>query len=304
VARGGRKGNRTQSARRLAGHKRSSPNSRTRRARLTATAKWVLGILAAALTTVLAGALTNVFGIGPPPATPVTEAATPTGSPVPTAFGPVFVGAELPLTAATHLVDGNCVSGRISIRVLDDTAFAQPTRPPSDEHPDGSWENLPAADGTVSANTSRVLVTLQGRSQKAVVLTGISIDVSARRNPPAGTLLTSECGGPGAFRYLAADLDSDPPVITTELGAGDPPSGMENAGPIKFPYIVSASEPEVFEIDASTTECDCDWTARVSWQSDGRSGSITISNNGKPFRTSSDKAVLAVCSYGGGCQRR
>ena len=67
-------------------------------------------------------------------------------------------------------------------------------------------------------------------------------------------------------------------------GPGEPPKQRQLA-PVNFPYRISATEPEVFEIRATAKQCDCQWTFELEWSSDGKTGWEEINNNGQPFRT-------------------
>ncbi|MER6173729.1 hypothetical protein [Streptosporangium sp. NPDC001681] len=48
---------------------------------------------------------------------------------------------------------------------------------------------------------------------------------------------------------------------------------------------VSDSDTEIFHIFGATRDCDCRWRILVDWSSQGRKGTATIDDNGRPFRT-------------------
>jgi transcriptional regulator with XRE-family HTH domain len=134
--------------------------------------------------------------------------------------------------------------------------------------------------GGVDAGLSTARVTVQGLAGQAVVLQGLSVTV-ASRGPgiPAATYLPEDgCGAALPERVFAVDLDARTPVPRPQ------PSGT-GAGPITFPFRVSAAEPEVFVITASTRRCDCRWYLELHWASGGRSGRLRIDDHGRPFRT-------------------
>ena len=68
-----------------------------------------------------------------------------------------------------------------------------------------------------------------------------------------------------------------------------PVDGGSEVGPLpapKLPYQVTAKEPLVIKVEASTGGCDCDWYLEVRWSAGDRTGVTRIDDGGKPFRTS------------------
>jgi hypothetical protein len=57
--------------------------------------------------------------------------------------------------------------------------------------------------------------------------------------------------------------------------------------PVRFPYKVSQTDPEVFYIAVNTKKCDCTWIAELFWTTRGKNGSTIIDDNGRPFRVTS-----------------
>lgn len=49
---------------------------------------------------------------------------------------------------------------------------------------------------------------------------------------------------------------------------------------------MTASEPLVLRVEASTNGCDCDWYLEVRWTAGDRTGVARIDDGGRPFRTS------------------
>ncbi|GAB2796659.1 hypothetical protein GCM10027073_30630 [Streptomyces chlorus] len=60
---------------------------------------------------------------------------------------------------------------------------------------------------------------------------------------------------------------------------------------VRMPYRVSAKDPEVLEVTATTAGCDCRWYLELDWSSGGRSGTVRIDDDGRPFRTSGIKGL-------------
>ena len=164
------------------------------------------------------------------------------------------------------------------------------------------WADIPHA---MPADLTKVQATIQGRSGAEVALTGIDIEVRKRRPPPAGTALSPRaCGDAGSIRWMAVDLDDDPPQVSidySDAAADVSDVSAEQRRPIRFPYVVSVDDLETFEIDATTDGCDCEWVALLHWRSEGRAGTAVIDNDGEPFRTVSTANADTQCDGAGEC---
>lgn len=152
------------------------------------------------------------------------------------------------------------------------------------------------------ASPHDVLVTIQGKTDAEVTLTGMDVNVD-RRPAPEGTILTPPCGGEGYFRSIVVDLDSTPPSMQPRINldastASEPGARRE---PLIFPYEVAIHDAETFEMIVYTGECDCEWTVDVSWASQGRTGKTRIDNGGKPFRTVGGARAEGDCDSHGYC---
>ncbi|MFJ2027119.1 helix-turn-helix domain-containing protein [Streptomyces sp. NPDC087897] len=246
---------------------------------------------------------------GPPPVedpapapsgspTPVTPRATPrtapsgtppgggTGSPAPPGVGtrdeagtgaagrPAAGSAPFTWTGDDHVWKNGCDH---AYRV-DRVPTAVP--PPPTEADAAPWA---AALGAVHAGETGVRITVQGRDDRAVVLESLRIRVVERRPVAPGRIyrMSSGCGGSLTPRMFDVDLDAPRPVARAVAGND---SG-EAIGAVAFPYRVSVTEPEVFLITGRTAGCDCDWFAELGWSGGGRSGTVRIDDEGRPFRT-------------------
>ncbi|MFC9153046.1 transcriptional regulator, partial [Streptomyces bacillaris] len=160
-------------------------------------------------------------------------------------------------------------------------------RPPAAVPPppaEADAEGWAAALGAVHAGETGVRITLQGRDERAVVLEALRIRVVERRAPADGRVhrMSSGCGGALTPRTFDVDLDRERPVARSVPGndTGEPIPA------VSFPYRVSASDPEVLLVTARAARCDCDWVAELRWSGGGRSGTVRIDDDGRPFRTS------------------
>lgn len=157
------------------------------------------------------------------------------------------------------------------------------TRPPQNDFAyRDSWLR---ENGGVPAGVTTTSFVVQGRTSAATVLTGIEVDVVERRPVARGIFFGPAGAGGVSVRGFSVDLDAPDRV---ESGAG------EDLPAVNFPYKVSATEPEAFELTAGTLECDCLWVAHLHWTGGGRSGTLTIDEQGKPFRT---VGILGVAEY-------
>ncbi|MFG2955320.1 helix-turn-helix domain-containing protein [Streptomyces sp. NPDC048291] len=165
----------------------------------------------------------------------------------------------------------------------------QPARVPPPPAPQdaGAWA---ATQGAVHGGNTIVEVAVQGRSSTAVVLEALRVRVVGRTAPAPGIAysMADGCGGGLTPRYFDVNLDKDRPVARPVAGAG--PDG-QTVSTMHLPYRVSATDPEVLRVEASTVGCDCRWYLELDWSSQGRSGTVRIDDHGQPFRTSSIKGL-------------
>lgn len=155
-------------------------------------------------------------------------------------------------------------------------------------------ERLDGVDG----GSTQVEVTITGTTDQAVVLQGLDIEVTARRDPLDAVEVHAICGDLVPIRYMIADLDQQPPEITSSVDdrslAPDASEVVDN--PVTFPYRVSQSEPEVFFIYAQTQRCHCAWRAKLRWVSGEETGEYLIDNDGEPFTTHGTAGIPSYVS--------
>ncbi|MGW3988410.1 helix-turn-helix domain-containing protein [Streptomyces sp. NPDC004830] len=153
--------------------------------------------------------------------------------------------------------------------------------PPPVPQDAGTWA---ATQGAVHAGETLVRLSVQGRTDTAVVLEDLRVRVVGRTAPVEGNAYAMDqgCGGAVTPRYFEVDLDKDRPLARAVAGndAGTPIPA------VRMPYRVSAREPEVLLVTAGTRSCDCRWYLELDWSSQGRRGTVRIDDRGRPFRTS------------------
>ncbi|OMI41300.1 hypothetical protein SPAR_01519, partial [Streptomyces sparsogenes DSM 40356] len=187
-------------------------------------------------------------------------------------------GTPLTLSTRSHVWENRC-----DHRYLIDRPPSQ-VAPPPVEQDAAAWAS---AHGAVHGGTTNVEVTVKGRSESAVVLQDLHVRVVGRRAPLPWSSFAMEngCGGSLTPRAFSVDLDADRPlpIPTDGSDAGEPIPA------VRFPYRVSATDPEVLLVNARTSGCDCSWYLELDWTSGDREGTIRIDDHGAPFRTSGVK---------------
>ncbi|NEA94039.1 transcriptional regulator, partial [Actinospica acidiphila] len=152
-------------------------------------------------------------------------------------------------------------------------------KPPPLEEGAAAWV---AAHGAVSSGQQYLRLTVQGTGAETVVVDGLTVRVAGKRAPLAWNDYAMAypgvgCGGGVQTRAFAVSLDSARPSLAPEAGNDD------------FPFKVSESDPEVYYITASVSAYDVDWYLELKWSSGDRSGTLTVDDEGRPFRTSGNK---------------
>ncbi|GAB3969717.1 hypothetical protein [Streptomyces sparsus] len=148
-----------------------------------------------------------------------------------------------------------------------------------------SWAD---ALGAVHGDGTNVEITVQGTAADAVVLRALRARVVERRSPPSWNAYAMDqgCGGALTPAVLALDLDVPRPRVRPVDGYDASGTGVELPAR-EFPLRVSRTDPEVLLVQAEAEGCDCDWYLELDWASAGRTGTLRVDDNGRPFRTSS-----------------
>ncbi|MEU5434378.1 hypothetical protein AB0G73_13510 [Streptomyces sp. NPDC020719] len=127
-------------------------------------------------------------------------------------------------------------------------------------------------------------MTVQGRTEESVLLTGMEVTVLRSVPPPTrGVVINTAfgCGAAQLQRSFTADFARRPVKVT-------PDAGQDNNGkaipPVRFPFKVSLNDPEDFLVNAKNITGDCAFAIVLHWVADGKSGTTTLDNGGKGFR--------------------
>lgn len=154
--------------------------------------------------------------------------------------------------------------------------------PPPSLEQTGAWAS---ALGGIPAGHLRLQLTAQGLSSRSVVLNSVSVHVVSRAPAPKGTVYTpgSGCGGGLDPASFAVNLDQTVPFATPVPGTVG--NGVTSQL-LDFPFQVSATDPQVIDVDASTAGQDVSWYLVLTWSSpDGGGRFVVKDDDGRPFRT-------------------
>ncbi|GAA3559920.1 transcriptional regulator [Streptomyces osmaniensis] len=207
----------------------------------------------------------------PPTRAQEPNSPSPSASPAPTrnSAGGADPADEPPLTVNTrpYTWEGPCSQHYLIDRPATDVG------PPPVEQDAPAWVG---AHKAVSAGEQLVKLTVQGTGEKTVVVDGLKVRVVGKDTPPAWNdyVMGVGCGGGVPTRPFSVALDAARPTVV----AGD--------GQRDFPFKVSESDPEVFEVTADASAYDVRWYLELAWSSGDRKGTLLVDDDGRPFRTS------------------
>ncbi|MEU0176791.1 helix-turn-helix transcriptional regulator [Streptomyces massasporeus] len=177
-----------------------------------------------------------------------------------------------PLTVDTepHAWESPC-----SQRYLIDLPPGRVGPPPPEQDAPG-WV---AANGAVPSGEQFLKLTVQGKGQETVVVKRLTVRMAGKRAPLAWNDYAMGypgvgCGGGVPTRFFTVALDAARPGVVPEAGHAD------------FPFKVSESDPEVYYIRADASAYDVSWYLELDWSSGDRTGTLTVDDHGRPFRTS------------------
>ncbi|MEU3556252.1 helix-turn-helix domain-containing protein [Streptomyces fragilis] len=158
--------------------------------------------------------------------------------------------------------------------------------PPPAPQDAGPWAHSQRA---VHGGRTLVGISVQGRTDTAVVLEALRVRVVGRAEPVEGAVYSTGqgCGSDMTPRSFAVDLDKDRPLARPVPGSD---RGTDTPA-VRMPYKVSATDPEVLLVDARTADCDCRWYLELDWSSQGRTGTERVDDHGVPFRTSGTEGL-------------
>lgn len=203
-------------------------------------------------------------------------------APAPASTAPGRTAAPLPFTwsIGSQLWEGGCGHTYLVDRAPRAVA------PPPVAADSGAWAGT---HGAVHGGEALVRITVQGRSPSdAVVLHALHVRVVDRAAPLPWNAyrMANGCGGAVTPRHFAVDLDRPRPLARPVDGLDASGAEVRKIPAVSFPYKVTSSDPEELLVSARTAGCDCRWYLELEWSAGGRTGTVRITDGGKPFRTS------------------
>ena len=143
--------------------------------------------------------------------------------------------------------------------------------------------------GLGGADTQTVFtVSVEGLSDRTVIVDRAEVDVVRRRAPMRGTWVGCVGAGRTAGGRLIVDLDSRPAraVYANDAASSRPPA--------RSLFALRRGQVEAFSVVASGGTCWCSWRLRLRYRVSTRRRTLTIDDAGQPFETTgSSRAVGA-----------
>ncbi|MFD9744816.1 helix-turn-helix domain-containing protein [[Kitasatospora] papulosa] len=206
-------------------------------------------------------------------------------APAPASTAPGRTAAPLPFTwsIGSQLWEGGCGHTYLVDRAPRAVA------PPPVAADSGAWAGTHDA---VHGGEALVRITVQGRSPSdAVVLHALHVRVVDRAAPLPWNAyrMDNGCGGAVTPRHFAVDLDRPRPLARPVDGLDASGAEVRKIPAVSFPYKVTSFDPEELLVSARAAGCDCRWYLELEWSAGGRTGTVRITDGGKPFRTSGIK---------------
>jgi hypothetical protein len=138
--------------------------------------------------------------------------------------------------------------------------------------------------GGADAQQTGVSFVLRSDQTAPVIVTNVRIVVQQRNPAMRGTWLRP--GGAGGLinRVMEVNLDRDPPTVKR--------IAYEDNATWSFPLKVSQPDPELFTIIATAKNSFCLWKVEVDYLIDGEQHTLTVDDDGQPFRTTGVKNAI------------
>lgn len=163
-----------------------------------------------------------------------------------------------------------------------------PGYPPGDPSDTAVENYLRALNAWVTSvqgwpETDWIEFSVEGNSSRASILTDLQVNLISRTPLTDKTEVSMKVcqSSPGSVRHFKADLNTTPPRVRA---VPDTTNTTSKTKPVTFPFTVSETDPEIFDLAVgSGPECDCQWTATLSYTQAGRSYTALIDDDGKPF---------------------
>jgi hypothetical protein len=139
--------------------------------------------------------------------------------------------------------------------------------------------------GGVPAGSTRLRLTLTGQEPDGLLISGMRARVLLRAGPLQGKRIgcLGTIGGLAEVRPIRINLDDPSPIARFDRGKGYAP----------LTFTLAEDEIEIFDISAATESCYCEWVLDIDLLVGGKRQTITVSDDGEPFRTTPFDATSA-----------
>jgi hypothetical protein len=160
--------------------------------------------------------------------------------------------------------------------LLPHEAGSQPADAPTDPTQLEVWQST---HGVMGQDQS-LRLTIRGTDDRPVVLQSIEPVIVARSAPLEGWFTSDRgCGGV-TVREAHIKLDEEPPTIRFSDGED------EASDRLALILQVTRTDIEVIDVVATSHRSTVDWVLEINYTADGRTGTVRVDHDGKPFRMS------------------
>lgn len=156
----------------------------------------------------------------------------------------------------------------------------------------GAWDTWSVSAGGFPTAPAQIYGDLTAPTDRSLTLRSMEIDVVSRRSARSGVVIDRLCLPPVDFPTIGIDLDRHPPTVVVghEVVLPEGQSlvpAPDDTGPALtgFPHTLGPGETLPFLLWANAYYCDCTWRIDVHWSSEGDIGTLTLDDDGEPFRT-------------------
>jgi hypothetical protein len=135
--------------------------------------------------------------------------------------------------------------------------------------------------GAVAGSPQIVRLEIRAKGDEPITINAIGANVLERREPVEGWYVASPICGFEPIRVGLIDLDEPSPTARFLDDAGSP-------APLAL--SVTRTDVELVELQASSGRSAIDWAPEIFYSGPEGEGSLTVSDDGHPFRVSSERA--------------
>jgi hypothetical protein len=148
----------------------------------------------------------------------------------------------------------------------------------SPQYLDDDWAKQ---HGAVAGSPQVVRLELRGQSDEPILVNAIQPEIVGRKTPVKGWYIAAGGCGIGPMRTAEINLDASPPTVGYYASDASP---MRR----RLTLSVTRTDPEQVELHVITRRAMMDWRAKIFYSAPDGDGVVTIDDNGRPFRVTSE----------------